>query len=197
MVAPSTPLSARIASIVARHATPDERHALHEELLGLAQASLPDALVAAAEPWRNEPDVIAPIYEAVVEAQPANARALVILANAYWLQGRGPQVVGELATRAMSADPANRGAWHLWALSEPDPRSRVHRWQQVAERFPEDHLALAAVADNAASVAGAERDYEMLDLAIEAYELLLTRSTETSQRDAVSAALGVLKGWKF
>lgn len=197
MVAPSTDLTARIASIVARHATPDDRHILHEELLGLAQSSMPDALVAAAEPWRNEPDVIAPIYEAVVSAQPSNARALVILANSYWLQGRGPQVVGELATRAMSADPANRGAWHLWALSEPDPRSRVQRWQQVAERFPEDHLALAAVADNAASVAGAERDYEMLDLAIEAYELLLTRSTETSQRDAVSAALGVLKGWKF
>lgn len=197
MVAPSTDLASRVASIVARHTTLADRHAMHEELHGLAQTAMPDALVAAAEPWRNEPDVVAPLYEVIVDAQPSNARAIVILANAYWLQGRGPQVVGELATRAMSVDPANRGAWHLWALSEPDPRSRVHRWQQVAERFPEDHLALAAVADNAASVAGAERDYDMLDLSIATYELLLSRSTEPSQREAVTAALGVLKGWKF
>ena len=72
----------------------------------------PDALIAAAEPYRDEPEVIAPVYEAMVAAQPDNARAMVILANAYWLQGRGPQVVGELATKAIAADPANRGAWH-------------------------------------------------------------------------------------
>jgi hypothetical protein len=197
MVAPSTDLAARVAAMVARYPAPDERGDLHDQLVGIARDATPDALVAAAERWRNEPDVIAPLYEVIVEEQPSNARALVILANAYWLQGRGPQPVGELATRAMAADPANRGAWHLWALSESDPRARVRRWQQVSERFPEDQLALAAVADNAAAVAGAEHDYEMLDLAIDTFERLLEQSTESSQREAVTAALGALRGWKL
>jgi hypothetical protein len=157
----------------------------------------PDALIAAAETHRDDPDIVAPIYEAITNAQPENARALVILANAYWLQGRGPEVVGELATRAIAADATNRGAWHLWAISESDPRGRVMRWQQVSERFPSDNLALAATADNAASVAGAEHDYEMLDFAIVTYERLLERTTEPTQRDAVTTALAALRGWKF
>jgi hypothetical protein len=73
----------------------------------------------------------------------------------------------------------------------------VSRWQQVSERFPADDLALAAVADNAAAVAGAEHDYAMLDHAIEAYERLLERATAQPQRDAVSTALSALKGWRF
>lgn len=171
--------------------------ALHRELVALIANATPDALIAAAESHRDEPEIIAPIYESIVASQPENARALVILANAYWLQGRGPQVVGELATRAIAADPANRGAWHLWALSESDPRSRVRRWQQVSERFPDDNLSIAAVADNAASVAGAERDYDMLDFAIGAYERLLARTTEPTQREAVITALSALRGWRF
>ena len=171
--------------------------ALRTRIADLTTSATPDALIAAAESHRDEPDIIAPIYEAVTTAQPNNARALVILANAYWLQGRGPEPVGELATRAMAADPLNRGAWHLWALSESDPRGRVHRWQQVSERFPADDLALAAVADNAASVAGAEHDYEMLDFALETYETLLGRTTDPAQREAVTTAMKALKGWKF
>ena len=171
--------------------------AFRRQLAELIPTATPDALIAAAEPYRDEPEIIAPVYEAVVAEQPGNARAIVILANAYWLQGRGPQVVGELATKAIAVDPANRGAWHLWALSESDPRSRVRRWQQVSERFPEDNLARAAVADNAASVAGAERDYGMLDFAIETYEQLLSTTTDTTQREAVSTAISALKGWRF
>jgi hypothetical protein len=170
---------------------------LREQLADLVKSATPDALISAAEPHRDEPEVIVPVYEAIVSAQPDNARALVILANAYWLQGRGPQVVGELATKAIAADPANRGAWHLWALSESDPRSRVRRWQQVSERFPSDNLAIAAVADNAASVAGAEHDYDMLDFAIETYEQLLERTTDPGQRNAVTTALGALRKWRF
>lgn len=168
-----------------------------EKLAALIASATPDAMITAAEPHRDEPEIMAPIYESVVEAQPDNARALVILANAYWLQGRGPQVVGELATRAIATDPANRGAWHLWALAESNPRDRVRRWQQVSERFPEDSLAMAAAADNAASVAGAERDYEMLDFAIETYERLLERTNDSTQRDAITTALGALRGWRF
>lgn len=170
---------------------------LREQLALLIRTATPDALIAAVETFRDEPELVVPIYESVVASQPDNARAMVILANAYWLQGRGPQVVGELATKAIAADPANRGAWHLWALSESEPRSRVRRWQQVSERFPGDNLAMAAVADNAASVAGAEHDYDMLDFAIETYERLLERTTDPSQRDAVTTALGALRNWRF
>ena len=168
-----------------------------ERLAGLIATATPDALITAAEPHRDEPEIMAPIYESIVAAQPDNARGLVILANAYWLQGRGPQVVGELATRAIASDPTNRGAWHLWALSESNPRDRTNRWRQVSERFPQDDLAMAAVADNAASVAGAERDYEMLDFAIDTYQRLLERTTDSTQRDAITTALGALRGWRF
>jgi hypothetical protein len=105
--------------------------------------------------------------------------------------------VAELANRAIASDPANRGAWHLWALSEADPRVRTNRWRQVAERFAADDLALANLADNAAAVAGAEKDYEMLDLAVAAYESLLARADVPAQREAVETALQALRGWKF
>src|SRR5690606_16294964 len=150
-----------------------------EELRRRLEAVLGDAsaeqLAQLAQSYKDEPDVVTPLYERMVALEPDNAQWLVLLANVYWLQGRGPQIAGELANRAISADPANRGGWHLWALSESDPRRRVQRWQQVASRFPADDLALAAIADNAAAVAGAEHDYEMVDLAITTYEQLLQR----------------------
>jgi hypothetical protein len=190
-------LKSELDRIASAYAATGNVQVLRTALTTLIANATPDALIAGAEAHRDEPELIAPIYEAVVDAQPANARALVVLANAYWLQGRGPQVVGELATRALAADPANRGAWHLWALSESDPRGRVRRWQQVSERFPADNIAMAATADNAASVAGAEHDYAMLDFAIETYEKLLERTSEPAQRDAVTTALGALRGWRF
>ena len=163
----------------------------------LARSVTPDALVIAAEPYKDDPEVMAPLYEVVIEAQPDNARALVMLANAYWLIGLGPDVVGELANRAIASDPLNRGAWHLWALSESDPRARVNRWRQVVTRFPGDDLALVNVADNAAGVASNEQDYEMLDLAVGSYESLLERAELPAQRDALDTALRALRGWKF
>jgi hypothetical protein len=196
--APATSdLTAQLSTLANEYHATANLTRLREQLALLIGMATPDALIAAAESFRDEPEVVVPIYEAIVAAQPDNARAMVILANAYWLQGRGPQVVGELATKAIAADPANRGAWHLWALSESDPRSRVRRWQQVSERFPGDNLAMAAVADNAASVAGAEHDYDMLDFAIATYERLLERTTDQSQRDAVTTALGALRNWRF
>ena len=135
--------------------------------------------------------------ERAVDENPNDSKALVALANAYWLSGRGPEAVGDLASRAIAADPANRAGWHLWALSESDPRQRLSRWQQVSERFPKDDLARANVADNAAAVAGAEHDYDALDLAIVTYEQLLSTATEKEQRDALDSALRSLRGWKF
>jgi hypothetical protein len=193
----STDLVERIDALVAASAGAADAATLEDGLRALARTAAPDDLVAAAQRYRNEPDVMAPIYEVIVDARPTDAQALVVLANAWWLQGRGPHAVGELASRAIAADPGNRGAWHLWALSEPDPRGRTHRWQQVAERFPDDNLALAAMADNATAVAGAEHDYGMLDVAIETYEQLLRRSTDDTQRDAVATALSALRSWRF
>ncbi len=85
----------------------------------------------------------------------------------------------------------------MWALSESDPRQRLARWQQVVERFPADDLARAALADNAASLAGAEHDIDALDLAIETYEHLLTTATSDTQRTALQGALTALRGWKL
>lgn len=138
-----------------------------------------------------------PELERVVRANPNDARALVALANHYWLTGHGPEAVGDLANRAIAADPANRAGWHLWALSESDPRQRVTRWQQVCERFPADELAKANLADNAASLAGAEHDYDAVDLAISTYQELLTTATVSEQRTALEKAISTLEKWKF
>jgi hypothetical protein len=135
--------------------------------------------------------------ERAAAEKPDNAQSLVALANAYWLSGHGPEAVGDLASRAIAADPSNRAGWHLWALSESDPRQRVSRWQQVSARFPSDDLARANVADNAAALAGAEHDYDALDLAIVTYEQLLTTAQQPEQRDALDAAIRKLKTWRF
>ncbi len=144
----------------------------------------------------DQSDPIPDLEQAVAET-PDDATALVALANAYWLTGRGPEAVGELASRAIAADPENRAGWHLWALTESNPRQRVIRWQQVSERFPADDLARANVADNAAALAGAEHDYEALDLAIATYEQLLATAEHREQREALDTAIRNLKGWKF
>src|ERR1700675_3687997 len=138
-----------------------------------------------------------PELERAVAERPDDAKALVALANHYWLIGAGPEVVGDLASRAIASDADNRAACHLWALAESNPRERVSRWQQVSARFPRDELAKANLADNAASLAGAEHDYQAVDLAIETYEDLLTTAEHPDQRAALEKAIKTLKGWKF
>jgi hypothetical protein len=141
-------------------------------------------------------DPLSALERAVAE-RPDDAKAIVALANHYWLVGAGPEVVGDLASRAIASDPENRAAWHLWALAESNPRQRVARWQQVTARFPLDELAKANLADNAASLAGAEHDYQAVDLAIGTYEDLLTTAKHSDQRSALEKAIKTLKGWKF
>jgi hypothetical protein len=189
-------LAAGIAGAVDEYRTHASVSALHDQLRQLADLATADALSAAAEPFRDIPEVAGPLYERITSLQPDNARALVILANAYWLSGHGPDRVGELASRAIAADATNRGAWHLWALSEPDQRQRVARWQQVVARFPTDDLARANIADNAASLAGAEHDYDALDLAIETYQQLLGTAQLPEQRHALENALTALRSWR-
>lgn len=188
---PVTELSAAVST----YTETDDYGALLERLLALAEVTEPEALAAAAEPYLSLPEVAGPLYERIVAARPNDARALVILANAYWLTGRGADATGELAARAMAADPGNRGAWHLWALTEGVPRERMMRWRQVVERFPEDDLARANLADNATSLASAERDREALQIAIRSYDTLRRRTTNLTQLAAVEQALATLRSW--
>jgi len=147
----------------------------------------------------NDPDTTDPLpaLERAVTERPDDAKALVALANHYWLIGTGPEPVVDLASRAIAVDPDNRAAWHLWALAESDPRQRVARWQQVTQRFPLDLLAKANLADNAASLAVAEHDYDAVDLAIATYQELLAVAERPEQRAALEKAIRTLKGWKF
>lgn len=137
------------------------------------------------------------LLEKTAEERPEDPKALVALANAYWLEGRGPELVEQLATRAKELDPNNRGAWHMWALSESSPRKRVDRWHQVVQRFRNDDLAKVLLADNAASLAGAEHDQEALQTAIKMYQELRATTARPEQREALDAAINTLKSWKL
>jgi hypothetical protein len=186
---------AELSAAVSTYHETNEYSVLLERLLAVADVTEPEALAAAAEPYLAIPEVSGPLYERIVALRPNDARALVILANSYWLTGRGAEATGELAARALAADPGNRGAWHLWALTEGVPRARMMRWKQVVERFPEDDLARASLADNAAGLASGERDREALQLAIRSYEMLRRKATDPGQRAAVESALKTLRSW--
>jgi hypothetical protein len=156
-----------------------------------------EEIIEAVEPYLDMPEVAGPAYERVVDQRPDDARSLVVLASAYWLTGRGPDVVGELASRALAADPQNRGAWHLWALTESDPRRRMDRWLQVSRRFSDDLVARANLADNATSLAASENDPVALALAIESYEFLRGSAQHPGQSEAIERALTTLRGWRM
>ena len=201
---PSTPpprppatLAVRLDAAVRAYDADQNVGRLLDQLRDMARGADPDELAGAAEPYRERLEIVIPLYEEIVRRRPRDARAIVTLANAYWLTGRGPDVVGELALKAQEADPTNRAAWHLWALAESDVRARVERWGQVAARFPADQLARAALADNAASLAGAEHDPLALDLAVSTYEGLLAEAASPAQKRALEQTLDVLRGWKI
>ena len=168
---------------------------LLDRVQAIARTTEPDRLLEVAAPYRELPEVVIPVYERVVAARPSDAQAMVVLANAYWLTGRGADVVGELASRAIAADATNRGAWHLWALAEPNPRARMERWRIVTQTFPADQLARAALADNATSLAGAEHDPDALDLAVSTYESLWAEASRHEERRALEETITKLKGW--
>lgn len=190
-------LGDQFAAALGQYEKDDNLGALFDAVRAFAKTADIDALVAAAEQHKERVEIVIPVYEHVTSQRPNDARALVVLANAYWLSGRGPEVVGDLASRAKSADPQNRAAWHLWALAESNVRGRVERWRQVAERFPDDLLARAALADNAASLAGAEHDPLALALAIRTYEGLWQESPTPTQRRALKQTLDTLRSWKL
>jgi len=195
MISSARDVSASVSDAVQEYRQHGDIAALLDRMKALSIAADPETLIAATAPYHDLPEVVIPVYERVVTARPEDAQAMVVLANAYWLTGRGADVVGALATRAIAADADNRGAWHLWSLSESDPRARVERWQQVAERFPADQLARAALADNAASLAGAEHDPLALDLAVRTYEGLWAEASRDEERRALEETITKLKGW--
>ena len=192
-----TSVRARLDAVVHEYHQRGDVARLLESLAQLAATASTAELVTAVEPYREMHEVAGPLYEVIVQREPENARAIVTLANAYWLTGRGPDVVSGLASRALTADPSNRAAWHLWALSESSPRSRVIRWQQITARFPDDELAKANLADNAAALAGAENDPVALKLAVATYESLLATASHPAQRAALENALKTLKNWSL
>ena len=67
----------------------------------------------------------------------------------------------------------------------------------MTQRFPEDQLARAALADNATSLANDEQDPVALKLAIATYETLLADATQTAQRLALEQSLKVLRSWRL
>jgi hypothetical protein len=197
MISPGMDAGAELRAALEDYERTDNVGVLFDRVRALAEGVPTEQLKEACVPFRDRPEVIIPAYERIVAQVPDDAQALVTLANAYWLTGRGPDVVGDLASRAIAADAGNRGAWHLWALAESNIRERVARWQQVAQRFPRDQVARAALADNATSLAGAEHDPLALDLAIRTYEGLRAESTDARQRAALDTALKTLKEWKL
>lgn len=184
-----------LAAAVKEYHQQNDVGALLDRVQAIARTTDPDTLLQISEPYRDLAEVVIPVYERIVAARPDDAQAMVVLANAYWLTGRGPDVVGDLATRAIAADDRNRGAWHLWALAESNPRARMERWRTVTEHFPADQLARAALADNATSLAGAEQDPEALDLAVRTYESLWAEASRTEERQALEETITKLKGW--
>ncbi|HET9684957.1 MAG TPA: hypothetical protein VFP15_12700 [Gemmatimonadaceae bacterium] len=191
---PSDPAEA-LAAAVQVYQQQNDVGGLLDRVQAIARTTEPDRLLEISAPYRELPEVVIPVYERVVAARPSDAQAMVVLANAYWLTGRGADVVGELASRAIAADAGNRGAWHLWALAESNPRARMERWRTVTKTFPGDQLARAALADNAASLAGAEHDPEALDLAVRTYESLWAEASRDEERRALEETITKLKGW--
>jgi hypothetical protein len=189
--APSLDLG--LARIVEEYRDTANIGTLFDRVRALAAHADPDELAEATRPYQDMPEVVIPAYEQIVASRPKNAQAMVVLANAYWLTGRGAEVVDALARRAKEADSRNRGAWHLWALAEPSLRGRVDRWLEVTRQFPHDQLARAALADNAASLAAAEDDPAALDLAIATYESLLNEATNPAQKDALLGTIKALR----
>jgi len=185
--------SRELATVVDEYQRAGDLGRLLDELKALAKRTAPEVLKSASAPYRDIPEVVIPIYERITADSPNDAQAIVVLANAYWLAGRGPSYVEQLVNRAKSIDPSNRGAWHLWALAESDLRKRVARWLAVSQRFPADQLARAALADNATSLAHDEDDPAALHLAIETYESLLNETTQTAQRLALEQTLATLR----
>src|SRR5882672_6143866 len=91
-----------LAAAVQEYRQQGDVGALLDRVQALSRSAEPDALLAAAAPFRDLPEVVIPVYERVVAVRTNDAQSMVVLANAYWLTGRGADVVGDLARRAIA-----------------------------------------------------------------------------------------------
>src|SRR5688572_9104549 len=83
--------------------------ALLDQVKAVVREAPPEVLAAAAAPHMDLPEVVIPVYERIVELSPMEAQPMVVLANAYWLTGRGADVVG----RALEGTITKLKGWKL------------------------------------------------------------------------------------
>jgi len=77
MRSPTSDPRAEVAAAVDEYQVHGNPMHLRVRLKEIADSAMPDALIAAVEPYREIPEVAIPVYEQVVADQPSNARALV------------------------------------------------------------------------------------------------------------------------
>ncbi|HKP16306.1 MAG TPA: hypothetical protein VJT85_09575, partial [Gemmatimonadaceae bacterium] len=65
---------------------------LLDQVKAVVREAPAEALGDAAAPHMDLPEVVIPVYERIVELSPTEAQPMVVLANAYWLTGRGAEV---------------------------------------------------------------------------------------------------------
>src|SRR3954471_13643306 len=86
----------RRRSIVDAYHQSNDVGTLLDQLKAFAKRTPVDALKAPSQPYREMPEVVIPLFERVVADGPPDAQAMVVLANAYWLTGRGAGAVEQL-----------------------------------------------------------------------------------------------------
>jgi len=137
-----------------------------------------------------------PSYERIVADRQADAQAMVVLANAYWLTGRGPGPVEALAVRAKEIDPMNRGACICGRSPNPTCEN-ASSGGSPSPRVPSDQLARAALADNATSLRMTSKIRLRSSSRSPRMRVLLAEAPGTAQRLALEQSLKTLRGWKL
>src|SRR4051812_43251209 len=95
--AESRPLTHLVADLVETYQRDADLGALMDGVASLAKRFPVPALKLAVTPYESLPEVVIPVYETIVSRADADARSMVVLANAYWLTGRGTDAVERLA----------------------------------------------------------------------------------------------------
>jgi hypothetical protein len=168
--------------------------ALLDRVKAVVREAPTEALGPAAAPYMDLPEVVIPVYERIVELSPTEAQPMVVLANAYWLSGRGAEVVGQLAERAKSVDDGTAAPGTCGR--SPSPTRAANGAMACGDAaLPGRPARAAALADNAASVAGAEHDPLALDLAVQTFESLWAEASRDEERRALEETIAKLKGW--
>ena len=170
---------------------------LFDQLKALAKRTAPDALKQAAQPFRDLPEVVIPLYERIVADSPNDAQAMVVLANSYWLTGRGPDAVEQLASRAKAIDraesrrlaPLGAGRSRICesaSIVGSKSRSAFRATNSRAPRSPTTPRVWRTT----------KQDPVALKLAIATYEGLLAETKQTAQRLALEETLKKLRNWR-